>query len=284
MTRPKWFDTLRSSGSPNSPERRDCDIVAALDALVERVRALEATTASCKQAEQYGNIAGPSWPMNDMPQAVTPPSPVPVEDTRPAWQRAKVGDRVSYKFRGGVANGVVEEICDGSSARVGIEYPIAALFIDNSRILSILSPEPERPKDETESETGIPVSELVQVVRVSAETSPGLTALIDEAYALGRTEQPQPVADDVREQARVIIETAVDRAATNEGGAGQAARDLASAGLLSGQPRVTVTREECEQILIDYGLYVPIEESDVDDLAAAISSVLAPKGILVEGE
>jgi hypothetical protein len=54
--RPRWMNT-RFGGSDNSPEKRDADLVAMVDALAERVAKLEAKNAASESAVPVSDLA-----------------------------------------------------------------------------------------------------------------------------------------------------------------------------------------------------------------------------------
>jgi hypothetical protein len=169
MSRPPWMNR-QYSGSDASHERRDADIVAKMDKLAERVAALEGDanrhhalargTARIFRAH-LRELVGSDHDAIDMHDLLTEFDGAPVvalhpnqaaEDTRPAWQRAEVGDRVSVRMDGFEPDtGIVVDVGGEPDYRLKLERPYGTNWTSNDRILSILPPEPERPIDRVEA-------------------------------------------------------------------------------------------------------------------------------------
>lgn len=140
--------------------------VEALAARVEVLEALNLTTAhTLYRVLQSGSYAGRDADLAILHESLveeakatlgarkTEPTCEP-EDTRPAWQRAKVGDRITVEWRDlhGEAELVHSVDDDSFDKRIAIvttdlRFPVGFRRVDNDLVLDILPPEPERKED-----------------------------------------------------------------------------------------------------------------------------------------
>jgi hypothetical protein len=305
-SRPTWMNR-QYSGSSASPERRDADIVALVFSLDERVQQImrekyllaERVAALEERLEPPGTIRHTVTFRDDAPpEAVLIPA-----DTRPAWQRAKVGDRVEHQFRGRCEVVGINEDRDERGGRLMVKAlgDTEAWTSYDEYILSILPPEPERPKDETASDIGIPISGLDALKAeatdalgplwraIGAWYLAGITAptkqavdehirsIADEAHALGLSERVQ-TETDVRERAVAVIRETAQQGESHE----MMARRLSERGLLaSAQQPQRVTLEQCAKLYLEIS-DAPPEKGGVHIAVEALRRAIP--GIVIEGE
>lgn len=220
-------------------------------------------------------------------------------DSPPAWQRAKVGDRVEMEADDGWhATGTVvrvnEEYAPPWSCRLFVQPDGLgnAVWVNNAFILSILPPEPERPKDEPETNGAAVKESLTTQAALSPESLDALKAeaagftpteaahrrlcsLLDRVYALGLSERVQPVAEDVRERA---IEAIGDMTAHTV----HIVDALASAGLLASQPKASKYRAQLAGLKWSVCESEVLRDPAVKGAARDILTELA--NIVIEGE